>query len=138
MRLSDGKIVGIIWITVLLCGCVNDSSNIAESLKSYRHSDMTVETVKSWPRYGIKECMVLTGHSLIVGGKDQLDPKAMACADDVEFEYKYRMPHMTVDLDDKAQKDFSESSKWGVPVSCTKTSDTQFECQGITRVEPGK
>jgi len=117
---------------LLLCGC-GATDSMQNILSGRRHTEMTIRTQKPWEIYGIKECMVLTGRPLVEGGKVQPDPHEMVCADDAEntSEYKFEMPHMTVDLDKKAQAEFEDEKekKWGVPVSCTKSAETHFECE---------
>jgi hypothetical protein len=119
-------------LLVLLSACSAPDS-LKKSLSGQRHAEVSIKTQKDWPMYGIKKCLMLTGRPIFEDGKVQPDPHEMLCADDTAntTDYRFEMLHMTVDLDEKAQADFEDETKkkWGVPVSCTRSAETHFECE---------
>jgi len=96
------------------------------------HANVKVKALHAWEAGRAKHCMLLTGRSVIEGGKAGPDPKEMWCSDQRktdpdEMNWDYvRISNLT--LDETSEKQFHNTEKWGVPMLCQEASTSKLRC----------
>lgn len=111
----------IILLAIIVIGCAGN-----------KHTDVKVKALHTWEKGRAKNCMLLTGRSVVEGGKAGPDPKEMWCTDqrkadpnDMSWEYVHIS---NVVLDQAGQQSFHNSQNWGVPLVCEEVSLSELKC----------
>jgi hypothetical protein len=116
------KLVTLFLAAIITVGCSN----------SNKHANVKVKALHGWEPGRAKSCMLLTGRSVIQGGKAGPDPKEMRCTDQRktdpdEMNWDYvRISNVIVD--EVSEKQFNNSEKWGVPMLCQELSASELKC----------
>lgn len=112
----------LLLITMFLFGCSQGTE----------HANVKVKALHAWEAGRAKHCMLLTGRSVIEGGKAGPDPKEMWCSDQRktdpgEMNWDY-VRISSVVLDKASERQFHDSENWGVPMLCQEASTSKLKC----------
>jgi hypothetical protein len=109
-------------LAIIVVGCSSGS----------KHADIKVKALHAWERGRAKNCMLLTGHPFIQGGKSTPDPKEMWCSDQRRTdpdEMSWEYVHISNVMLDKAGEQAShDGQKWGVPLVCEEVASSELKC----------
>jgi hypothetical protein len=98
----------------------------------HEHANVKVKATHGWEAGRAKHCMLLTGRSVVRGGKAGPDPKEMLCndqkksdPDDMEWEY---VRISNISLDATSETTFHNSENWAVPLLCQEQTSSELKC----------